>query len=212
VTVRAFFRAPRFASVLVLSLSLSALLIAASGCHSKPTPVQTPPDAGRVAKSAPPDAADAVSKAAVEVLDATADDALPPVASAEMTTRAKHLLEAVQKDDATLATDIVFPRDAYLAVKDAVDPGKQWDTQVRGLFQKQVHALHRKTKGIERAVFTSFELGQSSEALPKKKDLRRMLWRTKRSRVAFTVDGKPSHFDIVEMTGWRGSWYVTKLK
>ena len=112
----------------------------------------------------------------------------------------------------TLATDIVFPRDAYLAVKDAVDPGKQWDTQVRGLFQKQVHALHRKTKGIERAVFTSFELGQSSEALPKKKDLRRMLWRTKRSRVAFTVDGKPSHFDIVEMTGWRGSWYVTKLK
>ena len=142
-----------------------------------------------------------------------ADDALPAFVSEELTTRAKHLLEAIQKDDGELAGDIVFPRDAYLAVKDVADPGKDWDKKVRDAFLRQVHVLHHRTKGIERAVFTSFELGQpAGEAMPKKKDLRRMLWRSKRSRLGFTVDGKPNHFDIVEMTGWRGAWYVTKLK
>jgi hypothetical protein len=142
-----------------------------------------------------------------------ADDALPPFTSDDLTTRAKHLLEAIQKDDSELAGDIVFPRDAYLKVKDVADPGKHWDTNVLGAFRKHVHLLHHHTKGIERAVFTSFELGQpTTEAMPKKKDLKRMLWRSKRSRLGFTIDGKPSHFDVLEMTSWRGAWYVTKLR
>ena len=142
-----------------------------------------------------------------------ADDALPPFASDELTTRARHLLEAIAKDDGELAGDIVFPRDAYLAVKDAPDPGKLWDTKVLAAFRREVHILHKRTKGVERAVFTSFDLGQpAAEALPKKHDLKKMLWRAKRSRLGFTIDGKPSHFDVIELTGWRGAWYVTRLK
>ncbi len=144
---------------------------------------------------------------------ALADDSLPAFTSDELTTRARHLLEAIQRDDASLATDIVFPRDAYLAVRDAPDPGKTWDMKVMAAFKKEVHALHRRTKGVDHAVFTSFELGQpASEAMPKKHDLKRMLWRARRSRLGFTIDGKPSHFDITEMTGWRGAWYVTRLR
>ena len=55
---------------------------------------------------------------------------------------------------------MVFPRGAYLLVKDVPDPGKSWDTKVLAAFKSQVHVLHKRTKGIERAVFTSFELGQ----------------------------------------------------
>ena len=107
----------------------------------------------------------------------------------------------------------MFPRDAYLGVKDVPDPGKHWDIKVQAAFRSQIHLLHRRTKGIERAVFTSFELGQpASEAMPKRHDLKRMLWRARRSRLGFTIDGKPSHFDVAEMTGWRGSWYVTRLR
>jgi hypothetical protein len=151
-------------------------------------------------------------KAPVEAAVVT-DDALPAFTSDELTVRAKHLLEAIAKDDGELAGDIVFPRDAYLVVKDVPDPGKHWDTKVLAAFRSQVHQLHHHTKGVERAVFMGFELGQpATEAMPKKKDLKRMLWRSKRSRLAFTIDGKPSHFDVVEMTGWRGAWYVTKLR
>ena len=190
-------------------VSLFALTAALAACHPHASPVVTH-DAGDA--QAHGDAAAPPPKTPVEAATVV-DDALPAFTSDELTTRAKHLLEAIQKDDGELAGDIVFPRDAYLQVKDVPDPGKNWDTKVLAAFRKEVHALHHHTKGVERAVFTGFEVGQpTSEAMPKKKDLKRMLWRSKRSRLAFTIDGKPSHFDVVEMTGWRGAWYVTKLR
>ena len=189
-------------------------LASATACRGKASAGAAPPadaasdakpimkgDAGDAAEKHPPDAG------------APADDSLPPFASDELTTRAKHLLEAIANDNPDLATDIVFPRDAYLTVKDVGEPGKHWDAKVLAAFKREVKALHKRTKGVERAIFTSFELGQpAAQAMPKKHDLKRMLWRAKRSRLGFTIDGKPSHFDVVEMTGWRGSWYVTKLR
>jgi hypothetical protein len=189
------------------ALALAVALLAS--CHKHET------------KGAPKDAAETKALTDGEapapkpppVPEVVADDALPAFTSDELTTRARHLFEAIQKDDGELAGDIVFPRDAYLQVKDVADPGKHWDTNILAAFRKQVHALHHHTKGVERGVFTGFELGQpAAEAMPKKKDLKRMLWRAKRSRLAFTIDGKPSHFDVVEMTSWRGAWYVTKLR
>jgi hypothetical protein len=183
-----------------------------AACHPKTgTPVA---DSGaHDAKPSHSDAGDAAPIVTLEQATTIADDALPPFTSDELTTRAKHLLEAIAKDDGDLAADILFPRDAYLLVKDVPDPGKHWDSKMLAAFRTQVHALHKRTKGVERATFTGFDVGQpASEAMPKKKDLKKMLWRSKRSRLAFTIDGKPSHFDVIEMTGWKGSWYVTKLK
>ena len=195
---------------LALLLALLVALACIGACHPKPSGVATA-DAAPDARGARLDAGDAAQKPVVDAAP-PADDSLPAFTSDDLTTRAKHLLEAIRKDDADLATDIVFPRDAYLTVKDVHDPGKNWDLKVLAAFKKQVHALHHRTKGIEHAVFTSFELGQpAAEAMPKRHDLKRMLWRSKRSRLGFTIDGKPSHFDLVEMTGWRGAWYVTRL-
>lgn len=191
---------------------LLALAVTVAACHPKSNAVAHA-DGGPEAKAARADGGDVAAKAPVEAAAAVADDALPPFTSEELKTRARHLLEAIQKDDGDLAADLVFPRDAYLGVKDVPDPGKHWDSKVLGAFRGSVHVLHRRTKGVERAIFTGFELGQpASEALPKRHDLKRMLWRARRSRLSFTIDGKPSHFDVMEMTGWRGSWYVTKLR
>ena len=199
------------------TLLLTVLVASLAACHPKTNASRSSDaaaDAPVAAKNARADTWDAAPKPApVDSGGAGADDSLPAFASDELTTRAKHLLEAIQKDNGELAGDIVFPRDAYLQIKDVPDPGKHWDTKVLAAFRSQVHALHHHTKGIERAVFTSFELGQpAAEVMPKKHDLKRMLWRARRSRVGFTIDGKPSHFDIVEMTGWRGAWYVTRLR
>jgi hypothetical protein len=141
------------------------------------------------------------------------DDALPPSESDDLTTRARHLLEAIAKDDPSLATDIVFPRDAYLVAKDSPDPGKQWDTKVMSAFQKQVHLFHKRMPGIDHAQFTSFEIGPAiAQAAPKKRDLRMTLWRVHHSRLNFAIDGKTARFDVGDLTSWRGAWYVMQLR
>jgi hypothetical protein len=138
---------------------------------------------------------------------------LPPFPNDELTLRARHLLEAIAKDDPSLATDIVFPRDAYIEVKDVADPGRQWDEKVMGAFRRNVHAIHKKTKGIERAQLTSLELGQPiSQVVPRRHDMNLTLWRVTRSRLNFMIDGRTLHSEIGELLSWRGAWYVLELK
>jgi hypothetical protein len=140
-------------------------------------------------------------------------EALPPFPSDDLTSRGRHLLEAIAKDDPSLATDIVFPRDAYIEAKDVADPGKQWDDKVMGAFQKHVHALHRRTKGVEHAQFTSLELGQPiSQVVPKRHDMNLTLWRVAHSKLNFTVDGKVTHAELSELMSWGGAWYVLSLR
>ena len=140
-------------------------------------------------------------------------DALPPSPSDDLTTRARHLLEAIAKDDPGLAADIVFPRDAYVAAKDAADPGKQWDDKVLAAFQRSVHALHKRTPNVERAQFSDFEVGVPiSQVVPKKHDMKVALWRVRHGRLGFTIEGKESRFDVGEMMSWKGAWYVLSLR
>jgi hypothetical protein len=189
----------------------SALLWLALASTACPPSAGARADAG--ADTGQPPVLDAATPPAPQVVDAaTGDDALPPSSSDELTTRAKHLLEAIAHDDPGLATDIVFPREAYLSAKDATDPGKQWDTKVITHFQRQIHALHRRTKGVERAAFVTFELGEPVvQAVPRKHDLKRSLWRVHHCRLTYTIDGKAQHIDVSELTSWRGAWYLTRL-
>jgi hypothetical protein len=172
---------------------------------------------GSARDNKPPPVADANTEAAAEEAGAPdagpAKEALPVFPSDDLTTRARHLLEAIAKDDPSLATDIVFPRDAYIEAKDAAEPGKQWDTKVMGAFQKQVHALHKRTNGAPRAQFVSFEIGQPiSQVVPKKHDMALTLWRVRHCRLDFTIDGKAMRFDLAELMSWKGAWYVLDLR
>ena len=108
---------------------------------------------------------------------------------------------------------MVFPRDAYLLTRDSTDPGKAWDAKVTSAFQRSVHVMHKRTHGVEKAQFVSFELGKSvQQATPKKREWKKPLWRVKHSRLTFTIDGRTQRIEIAEMTGWHGAWYVTKLR
>ena len=108
---------------------------------------------------------------------------------------------------------MLFPRDAWIAARDATDPGKQWDVKTASSFRRAVHALHRRTKGIERAQFVSFEIGRTVVQLtPRRKEWTMPLWSTHHARLAFTIDGREMHFDVSELAGWKGAWYVTRLR
>jgi hypothetical protein len=144
----------------------------------------------------------------------TVDDAIMPATSPdELAARMRHLLEAIQQDNPDLANDVIFPRDAYAASKDAPDPQKAWEKRLSDRFRRAVERTHKRVKGIEQAHFLSFELGHAIvQVTPKKKDFKKPLWRVKHSRLNFTVDGKAKHIDVAEMTAWRGAWYVTRLR
>ena len=178
--------------------------------------IACPPSTGVPASDASPDAPPAASAKIVDAApspDASSDESLPPSQADEMTMRMKHLLEAVAHDNPDLGTDVLFPRDAYIAAKDSADPAKAWEKKVQSAFKKSVHLFHKRTKDAEKAQFVSFELGHSvTQITPKRRDWKRALWRVRSSRLTFTIDGKTQRFEIGEMTSWRGNWYVTKLR
>ncbi len=184
--------------------AIFALFVA--GCPASPASIDAGSrDGGKEAGS------DASASLAADA--GSPDEILPPSSSEEMTARARHLLEAIAHDSPELATDIVFPRDAYLTTRDSSDPGKAWDAKVTGVFQRNVHAFHKRTRGVEKAQFVSFELGHSvQQAPPKKREWKKPLWRVKRSRITYTIDGRTQRVEIAEMIGYRGAWYVTKLR
>jgi hypothetical protein len=142
-----------------------------------------------------------------------AEDALPSSIAPDLADRSKHLVEAIAHDDPTLAQDFVFPRDGYAASHDRSDASSLWDKKVLALFAHDVHTLHKKMKNSSHAGFLSFDLGHEVQQItPKPKDFNRPLWRVKHSKITVSIDGKTDRIDITEMMGWRGAWYVTRLR
>ena len=143
----------------------------------------------------------------------TDEGALPAATSDELTLRARHLFEAIVRDNPDLGSDLLFPRDACTAARDATDPAKVWDAKIASSFRRGVHSLHKRTKGIERAQFVSFEIGRTvTQEQPRKHEWKEPLWVVHHARIDYTLDGRDLHFDIAELTSWRGAWYVTRIR
>jgi len=152
------------------------------------------------------------AEASVGDPSAPSDDAIPATTSEELTARSRHLLEAIAKDDAALAADILFPRDGWLATRDAADPGHEWEKRTASPFRRAVHALSRRRKDVGGAQFVSFELGHSmTQMSAQHHGWKKVLWQVTGSRLTFVVDGRTRTLPIHEMTAWRGAWYVTRL-
>jgi hypothetical protein len=141
------------------------------------------------------------------------DDSIPPASSEDLTVRARHLLEAIAKDNSDLGADILFPRDGWLATRDAADPGKDWDRRVAGPFRRSVHSLSHGRESLDRAQQVTLEIGHTVvQVTPRKHAWKKALWTVHGSRLTYVVDGHTRTLSIREMTAWRGAWYVTRLR
>ncbi len=182
-----------------------SLALALAGCKGS----RASPDGGTAA----PAVSDAAVEAAVEasaIGSAPPDDAIPAMSSDELTVRAKHLLEAVAKDDPDLAVDIEFPREGWIAMRDSSDPGKEWDDHVDEKFRRSIHALAKHSADAQ---FVSLELGHAVvQETAKRHGWKKPLWAVHGSRLTYLVDGHTRTIVIHEMIGWRGAWYVTRLR
>lgn len=200
------------AALAIVAASLAALGV--SACVDKSSAATATADGGDSALVARSKDAGA-DGGQVQLADSglSVDDLVMPQApSEELTTRMRHLLEAISQNNPDLASDMAFPRDAFIATRDAADPQKAWEKKQAGAFRRAVERSHKRTKGIENAKYVGFELGHSLvQAPPKKHEWKRPLWKVKHSKLTFTIDGKVKHLEIAEMTAWRGAWYVTRL-
>lgn len=196
---------------LTAALVVVALGCAVEGCKAARTEPQTVPDAA--AQDGAPEARAPATAGAVDAMPVPADEAMPDPSSDELSARARHLLEAIGKDDADLAADILFPRDGWLATRDASDPGSDWEKHVNRPFRRALHAQVRHHGDLERAQFVSFDLGRvmTQEAI-RHHGWKKPLWTVHGSRLTYLVDGHTRTLTIREMTAWRGAWYVTRLR
>jgi hypothetical protein len=202
-----------------LLAAVLALAFAASGCKRTPSggapanAAEAADAAGDAGGDARPSPAAGSASAAQGPGGAPPDDAIPPTSSDDLTARARHLLEALGKDDPDLAGDIVFPRDAWLGTRDAEDLGKDWDKRVDSPFRKSVHGVFRRHESLARAQFVSIELGHAVvQTTPRRHGWKKALWSVHGSRITYVVDGHTRTLPIREMTAWRGAWYVTRLR
>ena len=141
---------------------------------------------------------------------APADDLIPATSSDELTSRARHLLEAIAKDDPDLATDIVFPRAAWLALRDVTDPAREWDKLVDRPFRRSLQRLSKRAEGAQ---FVSLELGHAViQESVRHHGWKKPLWTVRGSRLTYLEGGHTRTVTIREMTAWRGAWYVTRLR
>jgi hypothetical protein len=188
----------------LLAVAFACALGACKGSHGEAASDAGPLEAGT----------DLHEAGGIPTLDAAPpDDTIPATASDELTARARHLLEAVGKDDPDLAADILFPRDGWLATRDAVDPGKEWEKRVAAPFRKSIHSAARHHSELDRARFVSLELGRAVvQSTPKRHGWKKPLWTVHGSHLTFVVDGHTRTITIREMTAWRGAWYVTRLR
>jgi hypothetical protein len=139
-------------------------------------------------------------------------DDLPDAGPEDLEVRGKHLLEAIAENDAALAADIVMPREAWMAARDAQDPATLYDVKFKTTFAAQIARAHRHEKGMDHAAFVSFDLGANPVRVPPKKhEWTEPLWRVSRSTLTFTIDGRVHRIDVAEMIAWRGHWYVAHL-
>jgi hypothetical protein len=187
--------------------ALAVIVTTACGCSKGSRATTGGGDAAPTDGGAPGSTASATPQ-----LDAApADDTIPAASSDELTARGRHLLEAISKNDPDLATDILFPRDGWLAVRDTVEPGKEWDKRIDRPFRRSVQVLSRHH--MEGAQFVSLELGHAVvQESTLHKGWKKSLWTVHGTRLTYVVEGHTRTISIHELTGWRGAWYVTRLR
>jgi hypothetical protein len=194
------------------ALVAAALVVALGACKgsapSTPSPIP-PADAGADAKEA------RAAAAAAEKANHPDDAMLPPstpAANEELVGRARHLLDAIAQNDPSLAGDILFPRDGWLAARESPDPGKDWDARAAAPFRNSVRILSRRHRDLAHAEVVSLDVGESlAQATPQKHGWKEPLWIVAGSHLTFVVDGHTRVLPIREMVAWRGAWYVTRL-
>jgi hypothetical protein len=137
--------------------------------------------------------------------------ARPPASDASA--KAEQLFAAILRDDPAAAAGVFFPRDAFLLVKDMLDPGRYYDRLLRQ-FDKDLHALHASISAADRehAKFERFVLAdRGGWVKPREEGNKLPYWASRHSFIHYRVRDQPRKLEVRVMISWQDHWYVIHL-
>jgi hypothetical protein len=137
---------------------------------------------------------------------------MPAMTGDDLTERARHLFDAIVRDDPELADDFFFPREPFLVLKDVADPAK-YHAQLLATYRRDVHRLHGKRRTWDGATFRSFELGTTPRWVKPGDEWNKIGYhRTFRGKLRYEVSGHVRTLEVHTIISWDGRWYVTHLE
>jgi hypothetical protein len=139
------------------------------------------------------------------------DEPLPRPADGDIHDKARRLWNAIVKGDPALAEGVFFPREPFLQIKNMQDPGRYHD-KLRARFDQDIHALHKATPDLDRAVFERFELARRGGYVRVREEGNRLpYWASRHSRLHYRVGKQLRSLDVRVVIAWEGVWYVIHL-
>jgi len=136
---------------------------------------------------------------------------LPPRESAELTLRAKKLLDAIVHDDPSLGESFWFPKEPFIPLKDVKGPDKYWDN-LHASYARDIHALHRKRKSWEGATFVGFKMGSPPKWVAPGDEANKIgYYRSFRGKLTYRVEEKNATIEVHTIISWQGEWFITHL-
>jgi hypothetical protein len=142
-------------------------------------------------------------------------ETLPSTESAFFQKSARDLFHAIVADDPERAKQFFFPVVAYRQVKAIKDPDRDHERRLLALFERDVHAYHRKLgEHPETATFVELRVPTSnSKWMPPGKEGNRVGYhRVLRSNLVFrSGGGEERKLEVTSLISWRGEWYVVHL-
>ncbi|HEY6882334.1 MAG TPA: hypothetical protein VI299_30090 [Polyangiales bacterium] len=138
---------------------------------------------------------------------ARAEEPRPDAAGAQP--GARTLLEAIVRDDPSLAEAFFFPRDAFTQVKAMAKPERYWD-KLHARFQADIHALHAQVPA--NAEFVRLELSRRGGYVkPGEEGNRLPYWAARHAWLHYRVGGQDQKLEVRVLITWQQRWYVIHL-
>ena len=140
---------------------------------------------------------------------AESEPARPP--EGDVHDKVRRLWDAIVSDDPARATDVFFPREPFLTIKNMTDPGRYYD-RLRARFEQDIHTLHAQTPDLERARFVRFELARRGGYVKVNEEGNRLpYWASRHSRLVYSVGKQERSIEVRVLIAWAERWYVIHL-
>lgn len=139
----------------------------------------------------------------------------PRVDGAAFKRRIELLVQAIVRDEPSLARPVFFPVVAYEQVKAVAKPARDWQYRLVRTFESDIHEYHRALgPNPAQARWVGIDVPEPSARWmkPGSEGNRLGYFRVLRSRLRILkADGKERAFEVTSMISWRGEWYVVHL-
>jgi hypothetical protein len=131
----------------------------------------------------------------------------PPIG--DFDARAQRLFEAILHDAPEQASEVFFPRDAFLQVKAIPNPGRYYD-KLYARFQQDIHALHRVL--AKDAQFERFELAKPGGYVkPGEEGNHLPYWAARHCFLHYRERGQAKKLEVRVLITWQDRWYLIHL-